>query len=72
MTHRPIALDEVGVIEAVRDGRIWPARVLSATRAGFGKRGVPPPHGIRGDIVGAGWGAGQVGRHGIQRKSTYL
>jgi hypothetical protein len=71
MTLRPIALDEVGVIEAVRDGRIWPARVLSATRAGFGERGVPPPHGVRGGIVGAVGAAGQVRRHGIQRKSTY-
>jgi hypothetical protein len=72
MTLRPIAPHGVGVIQANRDGSIRPARVRSGKRVGFGERGVPPPHGIRGDIVGAGWGAGQVGRHGIQRKSTYL
>jgi hypothetical protein len=71
MTRRPIALNEVGVIEAVRDGRIWPARVRSGNRIWFGERGIPPPYGIRGDIVGAVGGAGQVGRHGIPRESTY-
>ena len=71
MTLRPIALDEVGVIKASRDGRIRPARVRSRNRVGFGERGVPPPHGIRGDIVGAVGVAGLVGRHGIPRKSTY-
>jgi len=71
MTLRPIALDEVGVIETIRDGRIWPARVRSGRWVGFGERGVPPPHGTRGDTVGAVGGAGQVGRHGIQRESTY-
>ena len=71
MTLRPSALNEVGVNQVIRDGRIRPARVRAGNRFGFGERGVPPPHGICGDIVGAGWGAGQVGRHGIPRKSTY-
>ena len=71
MTRRPIALDEVGVIEAVRDVRMWPARIRSGNRVGFGERGVPPPHGIRDDIVGAVGVAGQVGRHGIPREFTY-
>ena len=71
MTLRPIALDEVGVIEANRDGRIWSARVQSGNRIGFGERGVPSPHEVRGDVVGAVGEAGQVGLHGIPRESTY-
>ena len=71
MTQRPIALDEVGAIRAIRDGRIWPARVQTVREVGFGERGVPSPHGIRVGIVGSVGGAGQVGRHGIQRKFTY-
>ena len=71
MTRRPIALNEVGVIEAVRDGRIGPARVRYGNRVGFGERGVPPPVGDRVGIVGAVGGAGQVRRHGIPRESTY-
>ena len=71
MTLRPIALGEVGVIEAIRDGRIRAARVRSGSRVGFGKRGVPSPHGVRGDVVGVVGEAGQVGRHGIPRESTY-
>jgi hypothetical protein len=71
MTLRPIALDEVGVIETIRVGHIRPARVRTDSRVGFGERGVPPPHGIRGAIVGAVGGAGQVGRRGIPRESTY-
>jgi hypothetical protein len=36
MTLRPIALDEVGVIEKIRDGRIWPARVRTPLGSGLG------------------------------------
>ena len=71
MTRRPIALNEVGVIHAVRDGRMWPARVRYGDRVEFGERGVPPPLGDRVGIVGAVGEAGQVRRHGIQRKFTY-
>jgi len=71
MTLRPIAPHEVGVGKTVRDGRIWPARVRHGNRVGFGERGVPPPLGDRVGIVGAVGEAGQVRRHGIQRKFTY-
>jgi hypothetical protein len=36
MTLRPIALHEVRVNQAFRDGRIRPARVRSGNRVGFG------------------------------------
>jgi hypothetical protein len=71
MTLRPIAPHGIRVVKVSRDWRIGPAHVRIGNRVGFGERGVPSPHGVRGVIVGAVGEAGQVGRHGIQRESTY-
>jgi len=71
MTLRPIASHGIRWVKADCDGRIGPARVPFGNRVGFGERGVPSPHGVCGVIVRAVGDAVQVGRHGIQRKSTY-
>ena len=71
MTLRPIAPHDISVGMVVRDGRIEPAGVRHGYRLGFEERGTPPPLGDRVGIVGAVGEAGQVRRHGIQRKFTY-
>jgi len=71
MTQRPIAPHEIRIAKAGRDRRIRPARIRIGNRVRVGERGVPSPHWDRGGIVGAVGEAGQVGRHGIQRESTY-